>query len=130
MKNRLFQESRARDCQDIEQFRTICCEETYRARQLRIHELSLQQDRNPTTVSQLLTQIHDSQNKVNSLSDAREFYDPETALSSGASCVPSQPLIIPSLRETGSRDSGVPRGTRNITGTSGNVFESLPAREG
>ena len=41
------------------------------------------------TVSQLLTQIQDLQNKVNSLSDAREFYDAETASSSGATHVPS-----------------------------------------
>ena len=29
-----------------------------------------------------------------------------------------------------SRDSGLPRDTRNVRGTSGNVVESLPAREG
>ena len=37
------------------------------------HELSLQQQRSPTTVSQFLTQIHDLPNKVNSLSKAKEF---------------------------------------------------------
>ena len=46
---------------------------TDRARPLRIDELSMQQGRNPTTVCQLLTQIQDLQNKVNSLADAREF---------------------------------------------------------
>ena len=70
MRNRLFQESRARNCQEIEE---VCCEETDRARQLRIDELSLQQERNPITVSQLLTQIQDFQNRVNSLADARKF---------------------------------------------------------
>ena len=30
-------------------------------------------------MSQLLTQIQDLQNKVSSLTDARDFYDPETA---------------------------------------------------
>ena len=55
MRNRLFQERRARDCQEIEDLRRICCEETDRARQLRIDELSIQRERNPTTVSQLLT---------------------------------------------------------------------------
>ena len=124
MRNRLFNESRARDCQEIEELRRICCEGTNRARQLRIDELSLQQE------SELLTQIHDLQNKVNSLSDAREFFDRDTASSSGASHVPSQPLIIPSPREVRSRDSGLPRDTRNIMGTSGNVFKSLLAREG
>ena len=69
MRNRLFQESRARNCQEIEELRRICCEETDRARQLRIDELYMQQERNPypTTLSQLLTQILDLQNKVNSL---------------------------------------------------------------
>ena len=90
----------------------------------------MQQERNLTAVSQLLTQIQDLQNKVNSLSDAREFYDHLTASSSRASHVPSQPLIIPSPRELRSRDSGLPLDTRNVMGTRGNVFESLPAREG
>ena len=38
-----------------------------------IDESSVQEERDPTSVSQLLTQIQDLQNKVNSLSDAREF---------------------------------------------------------
>ena len=38
-----------------------------------MNEVSMQQERNPTTVSQFLTEIQDLQNKVNSLSDAREF---------------------------------------------------------
>ena len=73
MRSRLLNESRARGCQEIEELRRICCEATDRARQLRIDELSLQQERNPTTVSQLLTQIQDLQNKENSVADAREF---------------------------------------------------------
>ena len=79
----------------------------------------MQQERNPTSVSQLLTQFQDLQNTVNSLSDAREcFYDPATASGSGASHVPSQPLNIPSPRGMLSRDSGWPRDTRNVMGTS------------
>ena len=103
-----------------------CCEEADRARQARIDELSMHQERNPTTVSHLLTQIQDLQNKVNSLSHAREFYDPGTASSSGATHVPS----IPSPRTMPCRDSGLSHDTRNIVGTSGIVFERLPAREG
>ena len=38
-----------------------------------IDEMSMQQERDPTIVSQLLNQIQDLQNQVNSLSDAREF---------------------------------------------------------
>ena len=82
-RNRFFQEGRAKKCQEIEDTRRICCEGTGSARQLRIDELSLQQERNSSTVSQLLTQIQDLQNKVNSSADARDFYDPETASSSG-----------------------------------------------
>ena len=89
MRHRIFQEHRARNCQDIQELRRICCEETNRARQLRLDELSVQQERNPSTVSQLLTQIQDLQNKVDSLTDAREFYDPQPASKSGASHVPS-----------------------------------------
>ena len=74
MRNSLFRENRAKDCQEIEELRRVCCEETDRARQARIDELSLHQERNPTTVRQLLTQIQDVQNKVNSLSDARDFW--------------------------------------------------------
>ena len=129
MRNRCFQESRARTRQAIEELRRICCEETQRARRLRIDELSMQQERNPTTVSQLLTWMQDSQNRVNSLSDAGEFHDPETASSSGLSHVPSQPMSIPSPGGMASRDSCLPHDTRNSMGTSGNVFESLPAQK-
>ena len=68
----------------MEEFRRICCEETDRARQAIIDELSMHQERNPTILSQLMAQIRELQNKVNSLSDAREFYDPESWSSSGA----------------------------------------------
>ena len=64
------------------------------------------------------------------MADAREFYDPETASSSGATHVLSQPSTAPSPRGTLCRDSGLPFDTRNSMGTSGNVFESLPARNG
>ena len=100
-------------CQDIEELRRICCEETHSARQARFDELSMRQQKNPTTVSQLLTQIHDLQNKVNSLSDARIFDDPDTASSSGASHVPSQPSTFPSSRTTPCCDSGLQHDTRN-----------------
>ena len=43
MRNRIFQEDHAKDCQEIEELRRICCEEAGGARQLRIDELSLQQ---------------------------------------------------------------------------------------
>ena len=80
MRKRLFQEHQAKDCQEIDELRIICCEETDRARQIRIDELSVHQERNPTTVSQILTQIQELQNKVNSLSDARKIFDQRAAL--------------------------------------------------
>ena len=81
MRNGLFRENQAKDCQEIEELRRICCEERDRARQARIDELSVHQERNPTTMSQLLTQIQDLQNKVNSFSDARDTF---TILKQGA----------------------------------------------
>ena len=71
MRIRLFWENQAKDCQEFEEMRRNCCEETDRARPARIDDLSMHQERNPATVSQLLTQIQDWQNKANSLSDAR-----------------------------------------------------------
>ena len=86
------------------------------------------QHRDPQTVSQLLAQTRESQDKVNSLSDAKEFHDPETAGSSGASHVTSPPLTNPSYRTVPRRDSGLPPETLNMIGIS-DVFERLLARE-
>ena len=61
---------------------------------MRRDELSMQKEESKSTVNQLLVQIPELQDKVNSLNDANEFYDPETASSSGLSHVPSQPLKI------------------------------------
>ena len=79
----------------------------------------MHQERNPATLIHFL-----------SLSDAREFYDPETASSSGATHVPSQPSAIPSPSAMPCCDSGFPHDTRNIVGASGNVFERPSAQEG
>ena len=53
MRNRVFQESQARNCQEIEELRRICCEEIDQARQARIDEVSMHQETTPATVSQL-----------------------------------------------------------------------------
>ena len=90
----------------------------------------MKQEENPSTVNQLLAQIQKLQEKVNSLNDAKEFYDPGTASSSGMSHVPSQSLSFPRPRGLISRDSCLPHGTRNSMGTSGNVFGNLPAQDG
>ena len=116
IRNRIFQGNRARDCREIEELQRICCEETDRVRQLRIDKFSMQQERNPSAVNQFLSQIKDLQNKVNSLTDAREFHDPYTASGSGTFHVPSQLLNIPSPRGMLSCDSGLPLDTRFSTG--------------
>ena len=108
MRNRLFQENHARDCQEIEELRSICCEEADRARQAR-------------------SQILELQNKVNSLSDAKESYDPESGSSSGATHVPDQTSTILSPRTLPRCDSGSPRDALNGTGIAGEVFERPPA---
>ena len=72
----------------------------------------------PSAMNQLLSQIRTLQDKVNALKEEKEFYDPETASSSGMSQVHSLSL-----------DSGFPHYTRNLMGTSGNVFEKPPAPE-
>ena len=109
----------------MEELRRICCEERDRARQLRIDELSVQQEENPSTVNLLLARIQELHDKVNSLNDPKEFYDPGTASSSGMSHVPSQPLSFPRPRGSISRDSCLPHETRNSMGTSGDVFEKF-----
>ena len=130
MRNRLFGENQPKDCQEIEELRSICCEEANRARQARSDELSMQQERNPTTVCQMLPQIRELQNKVKSLSDAREFYDRDSGSSSGATHVPDQPPTISSPRILPRCDSGLPRNTLNGTSIARNVFERPPAQEG
>ena len=82
------------------------------------------------TVSQLLAQVRELQNKENSLSDAREFYDPESGSSSGATHVPDQTSTVLSPRNLPRFDSGLPRHTQNGTGTAGNAIERPPAQEG
>ena len=52
------------------------------------------QDWNPTTVSQMMAQIRYYQNRINSLSDDRELYDPESGSSSGATHVLEQTSTI------------------------------------
>ena len=66
----------------------------------------MHQRENPSTVNQLVSQIQELQDTVNSLSEEKKFCDPETASSSGMSHVPSQTSRIPSPRGMISRDSG------------------------
>ena len=77
-----------------------------------------------------MDQIRDLQNKVNSLSDSREFYDLESGSSSGATHVPGQTSTILSSRTLPRCDSGLPRNTQNCTGSVWNVFERPLVQEG
>ena len=130
LRSRFFQESRARNCQEIVELRRFCSLEAEKTRQSRIEELSKNQERRPSVVNHLMSKIQKLQNKANSLTDEREFHDPDGSSSSGASHVPTRPLTIPSRSEKPSREPTMPNDTRNAMGISGNVFESLPAREG
>ena len=56
-------------------------------------------------VISICPEIHESQDKVTFLNDAKSFYDPETASSSGMSHVPNQPMSIPSPRGMPTADS-------------------------
>ena len=94
---------------------------------MRSDELSTQKEESKSTANQLMVQIQELQYKVRSLSDANEFYDPETASSSGSSHVPSQPMRIPSPRGMISRDSCSQHDTRNSWCTSGHAFEGVSA---
>ena len=129
MRNRLRYENQMKTKQEIEELRIICYEETNQVRRLQFEELSLRQKRDPNTVSRLLKQIQELQDQVNPLAEEREFHDPDTASSSGASHVPTQPVIIPSSREMLGRDSGLLTATRDTKGTSGNVSGNPAARE-
>ena len=94
---------------------------------MRIDELSRQERDGQSTVNQLIGQVQELRDKLNSLNDATEFYDPETASSSGLSHVPSQPVIGPTLGRMLSRRSCLQPDTRNAYGTLRNVFEDLLA---
>ena len=90
----------------------------------------MQQKDNPSTVNRLLARTQDLQDKMDSLSDAREFYDPGTASSSGMSHLPNHPMSIPSPRRMTSRDSCLQPEEWNSLGTPGNDLESPQARDG
>ena len=126
-RERVLQEDRMRTLQEIEELKNMCCTEAARAKQLRMDELSILEKESQSTVTQLTVPIQKIPNKVNSLSDFKEFYDPETASSPGLSHVLSHPVSIPSLREMLTRDSCLQVDTRNSFGESANVFEYQPA---
>ena len=92
-------------------------------------KLCMHQEKDPTIVSQLMARIRKFQNRLSSLSDVKEFYDPQSGSSSGATHVPDRTSTVPSPRTFPRCDSGLPRDTQNGKGVTGNVFERPPAQE-
>ena len=82
------------------------------------------------TVSQFMAEIRELQNRVNSLSAAKELRDLEPGSSSGAIHIPDQTSTSLSPRTLPRCDSGLSRDTQNGKGTKGNVFERPLAQEG
>ena len=73
MRNRAPQEDRARNCQESEKLRRVCCAEAERPRQPRSDALSTQKEESKSTVNQLMVQIQEQQDKVNSLNDVKNM---------------------------------------------------------
>ena len=61
MRNIILQENRARYCQEIQELRRICCEETDRARQLRNHKFLDRRKRFFTILGQRAALEHPTQ---------------------------------------------------------------------
>ena len=98
-------------------------EELKRAQEMRIDDFSMQELRESQTAMQdLMSQIQELQMEVNLMNDSREFQDVESVCSGKLSHVPSQTAIVPSPRSMPSRDQSLRLGTRNLSGTQGNVF--------
>ena len=128
-KNRApLEEDRARNCQDIVELRRTCCTEAERAPQLRSDERSTQKVESKSTVNQLVVQIQELQDKVNSWNDTKEIWILKLRGALDYHHVPSQPMSITSPRGMISRDSCLQLVTRTSDGTSGHVFEGLLAR--
>ena len=83
-------EDRVKSYQERQELKMIT--EAESARQLRVYELSTQELECKCTVNQLMVQIQELRDKVNSLSDAREFFYSEKASGSGLTHVPSQTM--------------------------------------
>ena len=78
LKSRIYKESRAKDCFEIEELRIICREEKERAWQLRTHELCAQKKDEASTVESVLVRFktQDLKDKVNMV---RLWYQPHPA---------------------------------------------------
>ena len=114
-RERTLQETRIGTLQEMEGSKKICCTEPWGTQRLRMDELARQKKQ------------QESQSKVNSLNESRDFHDAETASSSGLHHVHSHPLIVPSSFGVPCRDLCPKPDSQNLFGTPGNVFENPPA---
>ena len=121
MRNRIRYHDQVRTNQETEELRIICNEESNQVRRLQTEGLSLRQEKDPNTVSQLLKQVRELQDQVGSHSQRKKTFTILTQRSSGVSHLPSQPVVVPSSGEALGRDSGLPAMTRHTTGNAGNV---------
>ena len=119
-KNRMYQENHARDCEEKQELRRICCEQSDRVRQLRIDELSAQKKENPSTMNQLLSQIQELQDRMKKIIlwswDSEQLWNVPRFQSTSENSSP---------RGVISRDSCLPHNTWNSWCAWGNVFEDL-----
>ena len=81
MRKRIRYENQVSTNQDSEELRRICSEEENQVRRLQFEELSVRQEKDLNTVSELLKQIREMQDQMNSLVEDKEFHDPDTASS-------------------------------------------------
>ena len=70
----------------------------------------------------LTSQTQELHERVNCMSDSREFQDIESNYTGKFSHVLSQPAVVPSPRSMLSRDRSMPLDTWNLARTPGNVF--------
>ena len=116
-RERVYQEARNRYAQEVEELK--------RAQDWRTDEFSRPDLRESQfTVDEFTAQIQELQNKMNSTNNSRELRDVESACSWRLSHVPNQPVIVPSPCGMLTRDYCQRPDTRNLLGTSGNVFEN------
>ena len=127
-KNRLHQESYARSCQEIEEWKRRCYKEENEVIQQTFDEYSTQHGREWRTVSLLRDQVGNLQQQLDFLKDEKEFHDPDPSSSSSRSHVPHQPLVTSSTRRKPSHESGVLRNAREDMSFPGGVFACQPAR--
>ena len=97
--------------------------EMKRAQELRVDEVSVQKLReNHETSQQLTSQLQQTQEQMNSMSDSGDFQDAESNYSGRLSHVSSQPVLIPSSLSLLSRDKRLSLDTWNQPGLLENVF--------